>query len=160
MSVIPVLRAAFIQFKARGCDINDTLDDNGWALVRMPYTDAPVRLHDNELTIQIRLASSGRFFTLFSPLALLHETPNAPALEHLLRRQFYADQVGAASVAIAQVGDADVLQAVAHWMLPTLTAEEFSKLFEIFVQAVFTLIPEVVQLAEAGQPLQPLHHLR
>jgi hypothetical protein len=151
------LRTGLFSLQKRGYSIRDELDAHGRAVVVIPFDDAPVRLRNDELVVQVRISSSGRFFTLSSALAMITDPLESEPLEHLLRRQFSADQVGGAGIAIMQVNDVDALTAVQHWPLKSISDAQLSELFEIFMQAFFTLYDEVKNLLENEQPLRMVH---
>lgn len=140
-----------------GFTVRDELASHGSALILMLFLNAPVKLHKDELSIQIRLASSRRFFSLYSPLALIHDALDPKTYDYLLRRQFSADQVGSATFAITQFNDADVLMAVQHWPFNTISSTQFDELLEVFIQASFTLMKLVSEIAPNTPSLQPMN---
>lgn len=153
------VRLGIQALRLEGYLVNDELEAKNWAAVTVPFPQTPpsVQLRDDELVIQVRLSSSGRFFSFYSPLAIINNPVSASACEHILRRQFYADQVGSASLAIMNVNDTDALAVIIHWSLDKIYPEDFTALFYSFMQAIFTLIPEVAALIRQGQSLYPLH---
>ena len=67
-----------------------------WALILIPFPDAAIKPHKDQLAIQIRIASDENYFSLYSPLAMLADTRIADVYEHIMmRRNFYANQVNA-----------------------------------------------------------------
>jgi hypothetical protein len=154
MRIVDDLKRGLSAIADRNYDIQNQLKDRGWGNILIPFAAAPVKLHKDELNIQIRVASSGQFFSLHSPLAIVtHELESAPLL-HLLRRQFDADQLGAASFAIQDMNDIDVLVGVQHWPLHTISEAQFIDLIETFIQATFTMLKEVNALAKETPGLQ------
>lgn len=143
---------------ARGrYSIDNKLDDKGWVLLLMPYPDAPHPLHKDELSIQIQISTTGRYFTLYSPLAILKERLQESTGEHILRRHFYADQVDGASLAIQDVYDKDVLTAIYHWGLGSINPEQFAILLERFTDGVFTLMKEIDIIADKDSTIDPIN---
>lgn len=141
----------------RTYSINNDLDDNGWALITLPAPNAPHPLHEDELTIQVRIASNGDYFSLYSPLAILKSSGDSALLEHLLRRNFYAEQTDGLTFAINDVQETDVVQAVYHWTTSTITPDQFTTLLEHVVKAVFTLLDEIDALAAKSKSLDPIN---
>lgn len=141
----------------RRYSIQNELEKNGWALILMPYPTAPHNLHKDELSIQIRVASSGRFFTLYSPLAIFTAPTENNVLEHLLQRNFYADQTGGATLAITQINDIDTLMAVYHWLFDTISPEMFQSMLDNFIKACFTLMTEIDSIAAKSKAIQPVN---
>ncbi len=134
-----------------------TLDKSGWCGVPVPMPPSVIHLKDGQLLVEIQIAATGDFFKLSSPLATCKDTPGAPFLEALLRRQFTSDHVSGASFALATTGDADVLTAVYHWMLDGITPEQFKSLFKRFVAATFDLIDEVNEMVRREAKVKPIH---
>ena len=133
------------------------LDASGWCGVPVPMPSSVIRLHDGQMLVEVQISATGDFFKLTSPLAACKSTPSAEFLEALLRRQFTSDHVSAASFALAVTGDTDVLVATYHWMLDTITPEQFKSLFKKFVSAVFDLIDEINDMAQHESKVKPIH---
>jgi len=153
---MPIKDDLYTALKAlpRRYSIQNELEENGWVLILMPYPNAPHPLHKDELSIQIRVASSGRFFTLYSPLAIFTRQPRTSILDHLLRRAFYADQTGGAGLAIMQVNDTDTVTAVYHWLFDNISPEQFQNLLDNFIAATFTLMKEIDSIAEKSDAIE------
>lgn len=134
-----------------------TLDKTGWCGVPVPMPSSVIQLQNGQLLVEVQVAATGDFFKLASPLAVCKDTPGAPFLEALLRRQATSDHVSGASFALAVTGDADVLTAVYHWMLDTITPEQFKSLFKRFVAATFDLIDEINDMAQHESKVKPIH---
>ncbi|MBN2005978.1 MAG: type III secretion system chaperone [Anaerolineae bacterium] len=134
-----------------------TLDASGWIGVPVPMPPAVIQLQNGQLVVEVQVAATGDFFKLTTPLAVCKSTPGAPFLEALLQRQFTSDHVSGASFALAATGDADVLVAVYHWMLDTITPEQFKSLFKRFVAAAFDLIDEVNAMVQREPKVKPIH---
>lgn len=141
----------------RTYSITNELESQGWALIQMPYPNASHALHDDELTVQVRIDSSESYFTLYSPLAILKEGDKGSIYEHVLRRNFYAEQTDALSYAINDVQDNDVLQAVYHWMSDSINADKFKSLLEVMMKNIFTLIDEVDNIASKSDLIDPIN---
>ena len=107
------------------------------------------------LLITVEMSPTARFFTLYSPLAAITGKPGRDFLRELLNRQFHADQVSGSSLAIG--GAEDMLVAVYHWMLDSITPQEFVALFKNFVSATFDLIGEVGHLSRRDRKVTALH---
>lgn len=157
MSLVDALHTGLNALESRSYRIENELDTNGWVMILIPFDDPPVPLRDDELSVQIRVASSGALFTLYSPLALITGELPAATQTHLLRRNFYADQVGGAAYAVMQIQERDVLAAAAHWSLAHITSEQFTALVDQFVTAVFTMIPEINTVAARVPTLVPMN---
>ncbi|MBD1890547.1 type III secretion system chaperone [Coleofasciculus sp. FACHB-SPT9] len=133
------------------------LDESGSCKVPLPFPPSIVKLSGGQLQVEIRMAKTGEFFTLLSPLAAVHGQLSREFLDALLHRQFYAEQVSSLSFAIAVVGDRDLLVAVHHWMLDAIAPEEFKGLFQKFISAVLSAIPEINNMASSEISLAPIH---
>lgn len=157
---MPLKEDLYAALKAlpRHYSIQNELEQNDRVLLLLPYPNAPHPLHKDELSIQIRLASSGRFFTLYSPLAIFSAQPETNILEHLLRRAFYADQTGGAGLAIMQVNDTESVTAVYHWLLDSISPEVFQNLLDHFIAATFTLMNEIDAIANRSDAIQAVNH--
>ncbi len=133
------------------------LDESGRAVIPVPMPPTVIKLAEGQLPVEVSLAKTGAFFTLSSPIAVLKGTASRDFYEALLQRQFYADQVSAASFGIALVGDQDVVLSLYHWMLDSITSEEFTSLFKHFISATFDLIEEVNDMAKRERKVKPIH---
>lgn len=141
----------------RTYSINNELDTRGWALITLPYPNAPHPLHEDELTLQLRIDSTERYASFYSPLAILHEGDKSSVYEHLLRRNFYAEQIDGFTFAIHQEQEHDVLQAVYHILESEISPDEFPNLIETMFQNLFTVINEVDDLANQSDLIQPIN---
>jgi len=141
----------------RTYSITNELDENGWALIQFPFPSAPHALHEDELTVQVRIDETDSYFTLHSPLAILKEGDKGSIYEHMLRRNFYAEQTDAMSYAINQVQEHDVLQAVYHWMQDSIDTDDFKTLIETMMQNIFTLLDEVDSVASRSDLIDPIN---
>ncbi|GEM_PF-3462875 len=137
--------------------ITNELDSRSWVLIQMPFPTAPHALHDDELTVQLRIDESESYFTLYSPLAILKEGDKSTIYEHMLHRNFYAEQTDALAFAINQVQGNDVLQAVYHWMQDSIDPEQFKSLIERMMQGLFTMMDEVDNVASKSDVIDPIN---
>lgn len=133
------------------------LDNEGRVVIPVPMPANLIKLEGGVLNVEVVISDTESFFTMATPLAFLSKTPSAGFLEALFYRQAYADQVSAASFAISTHGERDTLMGVYHWMLESITAEQFSELFQSFVAASFDLIDEVKESSKKDRAVRPIH---
>lgn len=131
------------------------LDKSGGCMVSVPIPLTVADLVDSNLMIKVQLSRTERLFSLLSPLATLNGTPSQAFLETLFNRQFYADQVSGATLAIN--AEQETLIAVYHWMLDSITPAEFVSLFQKFALAVLDLIEEVGLMSKRERQVKPIH---
>lgn len=133
------------------------LDDAGWCGIPVPMPPSVIELADGQIMLEVQISKTQDFFTFSSPLAVVKSTPSARFSEALLRRQFYADHVSGAGFALAVVGDEDLLVSVYHWMLDSITPEQFRALFKKFIGAVFDHVEEINTMARREFKVKPIH---
>jgi len=124
------------------------LDGSGRCNIKVFLPASVVKLKDSNLMIQVQISRTGRFFSLLSPIGVLKGNPSREFFAALFYRQFYADQVSGASLAIN--AEDHVVVAVYHWILESITPNDFSSLFQGFVAATLDLLREVRDLAEVA----------
>lgn len=134
-----------------------TLDAEGWCGIPVPMLPEVIVLAEGQMLVEVRISPTGKYFSLFSALAVLRDTPRAKFLETLLRLQHNADHVSGISFGIAVTGDQDVLTSVYHWPLDSITPEQFRALFKQFVAAVFDHIGEIKSMAPREPRVKPIH---
>lgn len=125
------------------------LAHSGCCTIIVPLPASVVRLVDGQLIVKVKISQTGRFFTLLSPIGVIQEKLSREFLEALFYRQFYAEQVSGASFAIN--GEDDTLVAVYHWMLESISPDDFSSLFQEFVTATLDLLREISNMTEIAQ---------
>ncbi len=133
------------------------LDSSNWCGITIPMPPSVIRLADGQLLVEVTMPRTLDSFTFSSALAILKDTPHQKFLEALLMRQFYAEQTSGANFAIAVTGDENVLVAVYHWTLDSITPEQFKALFKQFVSAVFDQIEEIKEMARQESKVKPIH---
>jgi hypothetical protein len=133
------------------------LDAAGRYAVLLPLPSAVIELREGRLPIEVALSKTGNYFSLLSPLAVIDDQATRGFCEALLHRQFYADQVAGISFAINVLNDDDILMAVYHWMLPSISADQFAALFKRFVTAVIEAIGELNTMARQSPGVTPFH---
>ncbi len=134
---------------------NLELDESGRCTLPVLMPASLISLVDGRLMVTVELSRTGHLFTLSTPLAAFNGQPSSDFFSALFHKQFYADQVSGASLAIG--GTEEVLVAVYHWMLDAITPDEFLSLFKNFVSASFDLIGEVGGLAANERRVTPFH---
>ena len=134
---------------------NLELDESGRCNVPVLMPASLISLVEGRLMVTVELSGTGHLFTLLTPLAAINGKPSSDFFTELFHKQFYADQVSGASLAIG--GTEEVLVAVYHWMLDAITPDEFLSLFKNFVSASFDLIGEVGVLAGKERWVTPFH---
>ena len=135
--------------RAVGGAANQGLDgDASWSTV-VPIEGSAVA------PVQVVLATSGRSFSLRSPLADL-DGPAPEVLLALLRRHADADHTAGAAYAVVDDGEVDVLLATASWVLPSVSADQLGELLGAFAVAVRAMRADLADLAAGGAPLHVL----
>ena len=131
------------------------LDDTGRCAITIPFPGDITQLAEGVLRVAVEISKTGRFFTLSTPIAAVDQNTGSEFFRALLYRQFYADQVSGASFAIG--GSEDVLVAVNHWALDSITTDQFAELFKGFVSASLDLIDEVGEMVQRERRVKPIH---
>lgn len=134
-----------------------SLDEKGWSQLILPMPPGKANLSNQQLIVEVVLSKTGNYFTLLTPLAVLVNRPGVEFLEALLYRQFSADQVDGICFGLAAGGERDRLVALCHWVLPAVTPDQFSGLFQNFVKAALALISEVKDMARREPALVLVH---
>lgn len=129
-------------------------DNAGNCRLEVPVPAALIELHENQLLIDIRLAPDGSGFTLSSPVALIQTMPRATFWETLLRQQYVHTPL---SIAIADMGEQDVLMGMQRWPVDSITPAQFTKLYGRYLPATFDLIDRVNQMSAQSAGVRPLH---
>lgn len=124
------------------------LDDSGCCKIIVPLPPSVVSLVDGQLVVQVKLSQTGRFFTFLSPIRGIDEKLSREFFKTLFYRQFYAEQVSGVSFAIN--GEDDTLVAVYHWMLESISPDDFSSLFQGFVTATLDLLREISNMTDVA----------
>lgn len=150
MTLISDIQAGIAALQPHHFDITERLADGGFAVILIPFPKAPVKLPNDELSIQIRLAAGGRFFTMFTALALVDGPIEASVYQHLLRRNYFADQVGAASYALMSMDEEDGLVAAIHWPFNHIEPAPFTGLFQNLIEAKFMMLKELLGMSAPG----------
>ena len=136
------------------------LDNSGFCRITVPIPPALIKLREGELLIDLQISASGKFFSMLTPVAVLESQPDASFFEALLYRQFYADQVSGASLALSPSNDNDILVAIMHWTFDGISPEVFKKFYQKFIAASFNLIDEVNEMAAKTAVVHPVHEGR
>lgn len=133
------------------------LDHSGWCRIEVPIPAQLRVLHEGRLVIEVQLSKAGNFFSLYTPVAVAVSEAGKQLGQTLLYRQFYAGQVAGASFALSTTDDNDVLVAIYHWMLDSISPAQFMQLYQRFIVAALQLIEEVNTLAHSIPDLHPVH---
>lgn len=136
--------------RSAGGRANQGLDHDGtWSTVLPVGSDVLV-------PTTVRLALSGRYFTLVAPLAALDGPADAELLLSLLSRHADADRSDGAAYAIVSADSGDIVVATYHWLLPSISPDEFATVLQVFARAVRGLHEDLAELEAAGAPLAML----
>jgi len=128
---------------------NPGLDSEGNWVTAIPLGEPAARL-----PVQARMATSGDAFTLLAPLADLGEPHDVEVFATLLRHPADADQTGGASYAVVTEETGEVLVAIHHWVLPSISTEDFKALLLAFASAVRGMRADLQDIVAAGAPLR------
>lgn len=132
------------------------LDEKGrCSIIMRPKTDEKLPQYLIP-PIEVVLSPTGRYFTLTSPLAILKSEPSTGLCQWVMHRQFYAEHVSGLSIAIALVGADDLLMAIYHWILETITPDQFSELYRKFLHAIILLTQEIQSISEKETAIIPV----
>lgn len=134
-----------------------TLDDTGVSHLVIPIPPVLHALRDDELTIDIHLSTQGDRFSLDTPVAAFTDVPQQDLLESLLRRQFAGSQSSGLSYAIRTVGDYDALFVIAHWILGSITPQQFQQFYQRFMAATFLIIDDIHNIAQTLPYIEAMH---
>ncbi len=140
---------------ALGGNLPVTLDGNGTATVPVPLLPSIVKLANNRILVQVQVARTGDFFTLSTPLAELRSKPSQLLLSALLHRHMTAPQTSGLTFALN--ADEDGLFALYHWILKTISPEDFRALFQRFTTSTLDLLDEVNEVARRDSSVTPVH---
>lgn len=134
------------------------LDDDGQAQLTISVPATLTQLHDNQLVIDVRLADSNDAFTLSTPLlAITSFPPESKLMEAVLRLNFDDSLMGRVSMAIADVGEMDVLVGMSHWTLDSITPQQFAQFYKRYLMGVIDLIDELNEQSRGLRSLRQLH---
>jgi hypothetical protein len=135
-----------------------TLDDTGASRLVIQVPPDLHALRDGELLIDIRLSTQGDRFSLYTPVAAFTSAPQQDVLEALLRRQFVGGQSSGLSYAIRTVEeDYDALVVIAHWILGSITPEQFRQFYQRFMAATFLIIDDIYNIAQTIPYIEAFH---
>src|SRR5688500_3582901 len=102
------------------------LDDKGATRLIIPIPAMLRPLRDDELLIDVQLSTQVDRFALFTLVAAFTGPPQQDVLEALLRRQFIGGQSSGLSYALRLFDeDYDALVVIAHWILGSITPQQF-----------------------------------
>lgn len=155
MSLRDDVIAGLAAIDAPGARTPLALDDKGRCVVTVPIPKQVAALEDGTLLVEVRMARTGRAFSLRTALAKLREAPDAALLESLLQRGYHPDQVSGIGFALGAEDDSVV--AVYHWILDGITPAQFSSLFAKFSTGALTLVREIASMARRDSSLEPVH---
>lgn len=133
------------------------INDDGMTRFIVKVPPVLTVLHDHQLVIDVRLASTDDAFTLSTPIVALERQPNAGFYEALLRLQADDSAMGRVGVAISDAGGYDVVQAQTHWMLESIDNGQFHALYRAFFTGLVGLIDEVVDMARQTRNVLTIH---
>lgn len=108
---------------------------------------------DRLLPVQARLARSGHRLSLVAALAHLH-TPDPEVLAALLGRHVEADRTDGVAYGLVSEEDGDLVVGVLHWVLASITPEQFRDLLRTFTRAVADLRADLEDMIALGAPLE------
>jgi hypothetical protein len=127
------------------------LDEHGRCEITAPMPPGLDGVPD-QVTIMVSATDSG--LTLRAPLAALDGDLGAAAGAALLRRQFFPDQSGGISYAIADAED--VLVAIYHWVVGHVSTDDFTELLSHFITIWVDMVGEVAGMADAERSIRML----
>ena len=135
-----------------------SLDDKGASRLVIQVPPALHALRDGELMIDIQLSSMGDRFSLLTPIAAFTNPPNRDVLEALLRRQFAGGQSSGLSYAIRTVDDQYyTLFAIAHWILGSITPQQFQQFYQRFMAAAFMVLDDIAEIGQLTPDIEAFH---
>lgn len=135
-------------------------DASGRARLEIPIPPMLAAVRDGKLTVDIRMASGGESFTLSTPIATTFGAVRAPFLDALLRRQQNGDSSAGLSYALEAANQYDALLAVYHWILPSITPEQFNALYQRFLMAALRVIADVDGMIDKTPDVERVHPKR
>src|SRR5689334_21997068 len=115
-----------------------SLDEEGACEIPIRLPPSLAKIAGGRILIRIKVARTGNFFTLLSPIGQAAKEPPPFVLATLLADQFFVDQVGAASYSYNT--ETGIIFATYHWMLEAITPAQLSELVEKFSAATFLLL--------------------
>lgn len=133
--------------------------------VEVPIPESVIKLTNKQLIIKVVLSGSKRFFSLITILATVKGKPNNAFLAGLLNHQFYIDRFLGVSIgynairasSIGHSGEDDTLTVVYHWMLDSISPEQFQALFQQFVSSSLAVIKQMEDIARYEKNVDPFH---
>ncbi|ACY19096.1 type III secretion system chaperone [Haliangium ochraceum] len=155
MSLRDDVDAGLAAIDAPGASKRLALNERGTCEVTVPIPKQAATLTDERLMVYVRMSRTGRRFSLRTPLAKMRETPDSELLENLLQRVYYPDQLSGLSVAMSPEDDA--LVAYYHWILDSITPEQFKALFTKFATGSLIVVREVAGMARQQPAIEPVH---
>jgi hypothetical protein len=151
------LNTALAEFRQKVKFPVEQLNEQGLCRLIVPIPAALIQLHDNQLMIDLRMAQNGGSFAMYSPVAGIQNLPKAVFWESLLRRKFQDVAQAGISIAIADIGEQDVIVGMYHWLTDSITPAQFAKLYPNYLAATFDLIDEVNQMIVQTPGMRLLH---
>lgn len=136
-----------------------------WCFVEVPIPESVIKLTNGQLIIKVVLSGTKHFFSLKTILATVYKHPSVAFLEGLLNNQFYTDRFLGVSIGYNAVGadrlghsgEDDTLAVVYHWMLDSISPEQFQALFQQFVNSSLTVINQMEDIAKYEKNVEPFH---
>jgi hypothetical protein len=134
-----------------------TLDDAGQCEIPMRLPPSITQIAGGKLPVLIKLARSGRFFTMLVPIAVAPEEPPARFMLQLLNDQLFVDTVR--GVSFSYNLESGAIFATYHWMVETISPSQFCDLFHKFVAAAFTLLDRMGAIADGMKGISTLRNV-
>lgn len=106
------------------------------------------------LPVLMRPATSGRYFTLTAPLAILDGPDVSEVAMALLRRHLDPDRTDGAAYAVVSEEMGDLIVAIHHWVLPSISVAAFSELLVTFARAVRGMWSDLEEMRAGGAPMR------
>jgi hypothetical protein len=122
-----------------------SLDDEGGCVVNVLIPPSVIKLAGGRLAVRVKLARTGRFFTLLAPVAMTSRDLPIEVLNVMVTDQFFVDRVGGASFAFAV--ETGMIFASYHWMIESISIAQFNELFRKFCAAAFLLLERMGTIA-------------
>jgi len=136
------------------------LDSSGRTRLEIPVPPMLGAVRDGKMMVDIRLASGGESFTLSTPVATTLGAVRAPFIDALLRRQQHGDSSAGLSYALEAANQYDALLAVYHWIIPSITPEQFNALYQRFLMAALRVIADVDDMVDKTPNVERVHPKR
>jgi len=136
------------------------LDKNDRCSIHVPFPPSVSKLKDNCLKIEVVLSPTHDYFSLFTPMAILSRNVSQKVLLKFLEQHLHIETVSALTYSLETKSTCLTLYATYHWMLGTITPEDFRSLFKKFVGSVFDLIEEIKVIQSHFKYIKVLHQGR